>query len=162
MSTGFVYRLNQVFETLNNSMGAIINEEIITLVVQSQRPLFMFGERIREIGAAKIAEEVCTKSAVSYMIWEPTQGTIPNKKDVDSLVIANTTLQKCDALIMFGIRFNYDELGENILALAPRAKKIYIYDDHNEVNKLRATKMPLYRAFCIDEKVILDGLNNIL
>ena len=111
------------------------------LFANSKRPLFIFGNGIKISGAKSICEKVLKKFKIPYV---PTWASIDLFNTDDELNAGgfgmyatrhgNFAVSNADLVIILGSRLNGTLTGTNKIGFAPKAKKIHVDIDKNELN----------------------------
>lgn len=72
-------------------------------------------------------------------------------------VAGNKAVQECELLLVLGSRLDTHQTGSNPATFAPKAKKLVVDIDPDELNKNNGMKID--KAFCMDIKYFLKEMN---
>lgn len=132
--------------TVSTTRPPLVNkndlQKIEECLTKAKRPVFIFGNGIRLNKCEKIATLLAHKwnipTVLTWAILDILDDTDPiNLRDfgVTAQRAANFVIQEADLLICFGTRLDTHETGENFKTFAPKATKIIIDIDQNELKK---------------------------
>lgn len=151
-----------IFEPNHQAELPIVNEvdEIISLLNQSKRPLVLAGNGIKLSGCSDIFLDIANELSVPLLTtWKMIDlieyehplffgmpGSMGNRG-------SNFILQNCDLLIILGSRLDSSLTAFNQPNFAPKAKKVMIDIDKNEIQKMT---IELAISLAVDLKYFLS------
>ena len=125
------------------------------LIEKSKRPLVVFGNGIKVSKTEKELKKFIKLSRLPFIPTWACLDTLPGKKNnnagsfgVAATRYGNFAIQNSDLLIVLGSRLPTQVTGSNLKSFAPKAKKIVVDIDINELRRTRGLK--------IDMKINMD------
>lgn len=118
--------------------------QITSTLVSSQRPLFLIGNGVKQLGLERelfSLGQALNVPIVTTLVCFDLASDLPGNLGfigMDGDPAANRAVHDCDLLITFGARLNFKQTGNNRAAFAPQAKILRIDCDQGELSyKLR-------------------------
>jgi len=139
-------------------------EHLVALIQASERPLFLAGHGIRLAGGAEIFKNLIEKLNIPVVTTWNALDLLPydhplniGRPGVVALRAPNFAIQNSDLLISIGSRLDNIITAYDPKRFAPKAKKIIVDIDQNEINKL---DMNIEISFNNDAKYFLENLDH--
>jgi acetolactate synthase-1/2/3 large subunit len=119
-------------------------KKTLELILSAKRPLLWVGHGVRLAGALKEFEILFNKLGVPALVSWQAADIVPDnhplfvgRAGIYGQRWANLALQNSDLLITLGTRLAIPQRGYNDLEFAPKAKKVIVEIDKEEMNKFK-------------------------
>ena len=139
-------------------------DEIVSLMLNAERPVIMAGHGIRLSQSKHIFQKLVDKLKIPVLVTWSGIDLLPENNVYNfgcsglyGQRCANFIVQNCDLLLVLGSRLALPQTGYNINAFAPNAKIIMVNNDKQEINK-HASKYDV-KIYQNCKNVIEDLLN---
>lgn len=139
-------------------------KKFLSLIKKSKKPVIILGHGINLSKTQNEVKKFIKKTNIPFM---PSWATIDlfnynHKLNAGTFGVAatrygNFAIQNSDLLISLGCRLNTQITGSNVKSFAPRAKKIVIDIDNNELKKNNGLKIDL--KINLDLKIFFEKIN---
>ena len=133
-------------------------DELEKLLKESKKPIFIVGNGVRLSGSYDIFDTILKTTNIPVLTSihsgvdcvDNTYKYYAGRVGILGQLSSNTLIQEADLLIILGSRMSVKTTGYNTNSFSPKAKKIYVDIDRNEIKK---------HKFNIDLLIVCD-LNN--
>jgi len=154
------FKPNETEQTTDITLLQQQVNEVIKLLNQSERPVFLVGNGVRLAGALGDFIELIEILKIPVLTTWKAMDFLPESHNffagrpgIVGQRGANFTQQNSDWLMTIGTRLDIGQTGYNRQIFAPGAKKIIVDIDQAEIDKMM---MPSVDAICCDAKIFIQ------